>query len=99
MSMDCMSELLQITSKPKFACARTKAEAINLNVYEPHVLNVLHCDPEKARFISLLTDASNYEQIKIFPVLVRNFDYKSGVKIKILELKSLPNEISVIVII
>jgi hypothetical protein len=72
----------------------TKAETIILNVYEPHALNVLH---QKATFISVLTDASNHKEIKIFPALVRYFDYKSGVKIKMLELKSLPGETSAIV--
>jgi hypothetical protein len=83
--------------EPKFACARTKAEVIILNVYEPHALNVLHCDMEKATIISVLTDASNHKEIKIFPVLVRYSDCKTGVKIKILELKSLPGETAVVI--
>jgi hypothetical protein len=97
--MTCTSKLLQITLEPKFACAHTKAVAIIVNVYEPHALNVLHCDLEKATFIAVLTAATNHKEIKIFPVLFRYFYYKSGVKIEILELKSLPGETSVVVII
>jgi hypothetical protein len=65
-------------------------------MYEPHALIMLHCDLEKAAFILVLTHTSNYKEIKVFPVLVIYFDYKSGVKIKILELKSLPAETSTI---
>jgi hypothetical protein len=65
----------------------TKAETIILNMYEPHALNVLHHDLEKATFISILTDASNHKEIKIFPVLVGYFEYKTGVKIKMLRAK------------
>jgi hypothetical protein len=55
---------------------------------------VLHCDLEKATFISALTVASNRKEIKILP---QHFDYESGVKIEILELKSLFGETSVII--
>jgi hypothetical protein len=64
-------------------------------VFAPHALDVLHCDLEEPAFTSVLTDASSYKEIKIFPVLVRYFDYKTGVKIKTSELKSLPSETSV----
>jgi hypothetical protein len=90
--MDCTLKLLQITLEPKFTCSRTKAEAIILNVFEPHVL---HCDLEKVTCISVLTDACNHDEIMIFPVFVRHFDYETGVNIKIFE----PDETSVIVII
>jgi hypothetical protein len=70
-----------------------------LNAYELYALNVLHCDQEKATFISVLTDTSSRKEIKIFPVLLRYFDYKTGVKLKILELESLLGETSVAVII
>jgi hypothetical protein len=80
-SVDCTLKLPQITLEPIFSCAYTKVEAIILNVYELHALNVLHCDLEKATFNSLLTDPPNHKEIKIFHVLVRYFDYKSGVKI------------------
>jgi hypothetical protein len=83
--------------RPKFACAHTKAEAIILNMYEPHALSVLHCDLVKAEFISVLTNASSHKEIKIFPMIIRYFDYKTGVKVKVLELKSLPGETSLVV--
>jgi hypothetical protein len=94
--MDCASKVLQITLEPKFACAHTKAETIILNVYEPRALNVLHCHLEKSKFISVLTDASSHKEIKIFPMIIMYFDYKTGLKIKMLELKSLPSETSVV---
>lgn len=96
-SMDCTSKLLQVTLEPKFACARTKTEAIIRNVLTPHAQNELRCDLENVTFISILTDASNHKEIKIFPLLVRYFDRNKGLKVKILELKSLPGETSDIV--
>jgi hypothetical protein len=41
-----------------------------------------------------LTDTSNHKELKVFPVLVRCSDYKTGVKIKIFKLKSLSGETS-----
>jgi hypothetical protein len=50
---------------------------------------MLHCELERAAFVSVLTEASNYKEITIFCMLVLYFVYKSGVKGKVLELKSL----------
>jgi hypothetical protein len=97
--MDSTSKLLQKKLEPKFVCAGTKALTIILNVYGPPALKVLYCDLEKATLISVLTGPSNYKQSHIFPVLLMYSDYKTGVKIKILKLKSLSGETSVIVII
>lgn len=88
-SMDCTSKLLQTTLEPKFSCARTKAEAIVTNIFAPNILNILHCNLKQCTFVSVLTDASNHKEIKLFPVLIRYFDCKSGIKVNILELNSL----------
>lgn len=66
-------------------------------MYELAALNELHCDMETAAFISVLTELSSHKEIKILPMLVRCFDYKNGVKIKILEPKSLSGETYIIV--
>jgi hypothetical protein len=72
--MNFTSKPLQIILEPKFAYVLIKAEVIILNVCEPHALNVLHCDLEKATFISVLSDTSTHKETKFFLVLVRYFD-------------------------
>jgi hypothetical protein len=57
---------------------------------------VLHCDLEKATFISVLTDASN-QRDQDSSRACQHFDYESGMKIKISELKSLRGDTSVVV--
>ena len=96
-SMDCTSKLLQVAFEPKFTCARTKAEAIILHVFMPYALRTLQSDLEKCSFVSILTDASNHKEVKLFPILVRYIDWDYGVRVKILEFKSLPGETSAIV--
>jgi hypothetical protein len=80
--MNITSKLLQITLEPKFSCVQTKVVAIIVNVYEPHALNVLHCELEKATFIAVLTAATNHKEIKISSVRFRYFYYKFGMKIR-----------------
>ena len=52
-----------------------------------------HC-PElgKANFVTVTIDASNRKEIKLVPVVVRYFVPDIGVKVKLLEFKSLPGE-------
>ena len=93
-SMDCTSKLIQCTFEPKFTCGRSKAEAIVLNVLTPFAISELESDLQKANFISIMTDASNHKDVKIFPLLVRYFNPTEGIQVKMLDLKSLPGETS-----
>jgi len=47
---------------------------------------------QKAKFVSILVDASNHKAIKLVPVIVRYFSTTVGVKNKILEFSNLPGE-------
>lgn len=47
--------------------------------------------------ISILSGASNHNEIKLYPILVRYFDIKNGIQIKILNLESIEEETSDIV--
>ncbi|XP_072142368.1 uncharacterized protein [Dermacentor andersoni] len=53
-SMDCTSKLVQKCFNEKFCCARTKAEAIALNVLAPSAEEYLKTDPQEAKFICFL---------------------------------------------
>src|SRR6218665_2499149 len=80
------SKLVQKCFEPKFSTARTKTEAIVCNVLAPYAMEELECDLECANFVSIFTDSSNPNSIKMFPVLVRYFKPTSGVHVKILEM-------------
>lgn len=92
-SNDCTSKILRkCFGHLKFSCARTKCEAIVTNVLAPYATNVLKEELQNIRFISILTDASNHGNIKMFPVLIRYFNPTVGVQVKILEFSSLKGE-------
>ncbi|KAL4091311.1 hypothetical protein QTP88_026014 [Uroleucon formosanum] len=97
-SHDCFSKLTQACFEPKFHCARTKCEKIVTNVFAPYAIDILTNQLKNANCISILTDASNHGNIKLFPLLVRLFDPLNGIQIKILNVESQPGETSDIII-
>ena len=97
-SMDCTSKLIQKNFEPKFSCARTKCEAIVKNVIAPFSREIVKNELSNVNFVSLYSDASNHKEIKIFPTLVRYFNSKVGVTIKILDFTDLPGETSDIIV-
>lgn len=91
-SNDCASRLIQTCFEQKLRCARTKSEAIVVNILAPMAIHELNDHLRKANCITLLTDASNHGSTKLFPVLVRYFFPYEGVQIKILEFQEQPGE-------
>ena len=93
-SMDCANKLAKnifVDSElaKKMHCVRTKAESIIKNVLAPRsvcdFLEVLS-DPEKCiTFFSVASDASNYKNRKVFPVVIRYFDPFAGIRNKLLD--------------
>lgn len=81
-SSDCASKIIRLCFgvMPQFHCARTKCEAIVTNVFAPYVLQELQNDFTDCHFVSLMTDASNHGNIKMFPVLARYFSEKDASK-------------------
>lgn len=75
-SLDYTFKLFQLIFKSKFTCAWTKAEAIVLNVFTPYAMQNLYTDLEKCKFLSILADASNYKETKLFPILARYIDWR-----------------------
>ena len=96
-SMDCTSQVVKKLFNKKFACARTKSEAIVCNVLSPYAFSELNKNLEKINFISIYSDASNHKDIKLFPTIIRFFDSETGINIRILDFVSLPGETSEII--
>lgn len=96
-SMDCTSQLIKTLFNKKFSCARTKTEAIVCNVFAPYGFAELEKDLDKATFVSLYSDTSNHHDIKLYPTVVRFFDFEAGIKIRILDFISIPGETSEII--
>lgn len=67
----------------KYASARTKSEAIMDIIIG--VMNGISC-------FGVSVVGSNHGNQKIFPTLIQYFDWKTDVKIKVIELKILPND-------
>ncbi|XP_055904720.1 uncharacterized protein LOC129940426 [Eupeodes corollae] len=97
-SLDCTIKLNQkiyfdSNICKQLSCARTKATAIITNVIAPFSISQVLCDLKTIAFISVQTDASNHLALKIFPVLIRYYDFKNGgTKSKILNLAFEKNE-------
>lgn len=94
-SADCSSKIIRnCFEMAKFTCGRTKCEAIATGVFAPYAASELETDLKECDFFTIITDASNHGSIKMFPVVVRFFSEKFGVKIRIIELTSAQNETS-----
>ena len=77
----------------KFASARTKVTNIVTGVLAPCAKNKLLSDLGTQPF-SILVDASNHKEVKPFPLVIRFFRAKVGVKVCLLDLRSMPGETS-----
>lgn len=82
----------------KITCKRTKAEAIIINVLAPHSISCIQKEIENVNFISIATDGSNHNEIKMFPVLVQYFIPElGGIQTKLIDMTKLSNEKAVTV--
>ena len=91
-SSDCTSKLVSKLFEPKFALQRTNYEAVLADCIALMIAAELCQELNKANFISASIDASNRKEIKIVPVVVGCFLPDVGVKVKLLEFKSLGGE-------
>jgi hypothetical protein len=89
-SMDCTSKLIKQFFEKKYSSARTKSEAIAVNVLVPLSEIELTAQLEICNFISVSFDSSNHTDKKLFPIQVRYFIPYKGVQTKILDLHSIP---------
>lgn len=93
-SMDCNSKLLSKLFDKKFSCARTKTELVVKNVLSKYAHQELLQELSNISFVSIFSDASNKKDLKLFPTVVRYFTYQEGVKLRMIDLVSLPGETS-----
>ena len=91
-SSDCASKLISKFFESKLALSRTKREAVIVNCIAPMVTADLRQELGRANFVTVTIDASNMKKIKLVPVVVRYFVPDIGVKVKLLEFKSLAGE-------
>ncbi|KAL4098108.1 hypothetical protein QTP88_022777 [Uroleucon formosanum] len=93
-SMVCTTTLIKKLHEKKFSCARTKCESIILNVLAPFAMNQIIDELKAVNFATIIIDTSNHKNLKIVPILIRYFDPKTGVQIKVLEFTNLKGETS-----
>lgn len=95
---DCTSKLIKKLFESKFSGARTKTEAVIVNVISPFIFQNLLEGLKDANYISLTIDSSNRKEIKLTPVCVRYFNQREGVNVKLLFFDELPGETSDILV-
>lgn len=91
---DCNSKLIKKLFEPKFSAARTKTEAIIVNVMSPYIFNDVLKDLNNINYVTVTIDSSNRKDIKLTPVVVRYFTINDGVNVKLLHFDELPGETS-----
>ena len=52
----------------------------------------LHRELDQINFVTVLIDASNMKEVKLVSIVVRYFLPESGVKVELVEFKSVPGE-------
>jgi len=96
-SVDCTSSIIRNLFSKKFTCARTKCERI-ANVFAPFALREVLNDLREAKYVSVMVDSSNHSNLKLVPVLVRDFAPTRGIQVKVIEFQNLTGETSEILV-
>lgn len=79
-------------SETKFRLARSKCEAVIVNVIEPLLFQQLCEDLNKTNFVMVSVDSSNRKEIKTVLIVVQYFVPDCGIKVKLLDFQSVPSE-------
>ena len=98
LSNDCASQLFKaifpnLGVAKKFASARTKTASIITGVFAPNAQKKLLFGLGTRPF-SISVDASNHNEVKLFPLVIRFFNVKAGVTVCLLDLRAMPGETS-----
>lgn len=97
-SMDCsvkLNKIIYADSKTatNIKLARTKMEALVMEVLGPHALeSVVNDLKDENMYFCLQTDASNKKNIKLFPLVVQYFTVEKGIQNKLLDFYENANE-------
>ncbi|GFT48251.1 uncharacterized protein NPIL_348451 [Nephila pilipes] len=73
-SMDFKSKLLKKFHNAKVSGPGTKCEAIIKSVFKNYSDKILAEDLKNAAFVTVLFDASNHNEAKLYPILVRYYN-------------------------
>ena len=97
-SNDCTSQLFKeifpdLDVAKKFTSARTKITSINTGVLAPFAQHKVLSDLGTQPF-SISVDASNHNEMKLFPLVIRFFSAKVEIDVRLLDLRSMPGETS-----
>ena len=77
----------------KFASARTKTKSIITKVLGPYAQKILLSELGTQPF-TISVDASIHNQLKLFPLVIRFFNAKVCMQVRLLNLRSMPSETS-----
>lgn len=92
-SMKCTSEIIRsLYGESQFTCSGTKASAIATGVFEPMIRTQIENELKKAEFVCISTDASNRNAVKMFPIILRYFLPTEGIRTRLIEYVSMPDE-------
>ena len=70
-----------------------KTASIITGVLAPHAQKIMLSDLGAQPF-SISVDASNHNEVKLFPLVIKFFNAKVGVQVRLLDLRSMPGETS-----
>jgi len=96
LSNDCTTNLIKAIFTDseiakKFTSARTKTGSIITGIPAPFAHKLLLSELGEQPFL-ISIDASNHNEVKLFPLVIRFFSAKVGVRVRILDLRSMPCE-------
>lgn len=69
---------------PKFSSARTKTEAIIVNVISPFIFDNVLNSLENINYVTVSKGSSNKSEVKLVPIVVRYFSLEEGIQVKLL---------------
>lgn len=91
-STECSSRLFNSMFDKKFRCSRSKTAVLITNVIAPIITESMKKDINKMSFVTLMTDASNRQDVKLLPVLLRGFIPEQGIVIYKLNIEQITDE-------
>lgn len=91
-STECSSQLFQSMFDKNFRCSSKKTAALVTNVIAPIITANVKEDIQGMSFITLMCDASNRQDTKLLPVLMRGYIPGKGIVIYKLTIEKIDNE-------
>lgn len=91
-SSDCQSKLICKLFDSKFSSAKTKTEAIAINVIAPFTFDRIMAELEVTNFVTVSIDASNRLDMKLVPVVIRYYIPSTGVKNVLIDFNDVSGE-------